>query len=117
MDAPHLLFVYGSLLRGEGAHGLLPTGAFRGTVRTEPGHALVDLGAYPGLVCEGSGQVVGECYAVSAADLERLDAYEDVPNEYVRTLVRLEDGREATAYRLAVPSANRRIASGNWRER
>lgn len=116
MSANPLLFVYGTLMRGEPAHGLLAGSPFLGAARTEPGHALVDLGAYPGLVREGSGQVSGECYAVTTADLERLDAYEDVPSEYVRGSVRLEDGREAQAYLLVRADAAPRIASGSWRE-
>lgn len=113
--APTLLFVYGTLRRGEPAHGLLVDARPFGVARTEPRFDLLDLGEYPGLVRAGSTSVVGELYAVDERLLATLDEYEGVPEPYVRELVSLDDGRRAIAYVLVRrPADAPRIASGDW---
>lgn len=94
------LFVYGTLMRAGGNHGLLGGAPFGGTSRTAPGFALVDLGAYPGMVRGGTAAVVGELFRVDRTLLARLDRFEGHPHLFRRVRVSLVDGQEAFAYLL-----------------
>lgn len=111
------VFVYGSLLQGEANHRLLAEAAYRGTGRTAPAYRLVDLGPYPGLIAGGRVAVKGEVYRVHPRTLAVLDALEDHPQVYVRTAIRLDDGREALAYLLrpALADARPEVLLGDWR--
>ena len=89
-----ILFVYGTLKRGGANHGWLDGQTLLGPARTGPGVTLYSLGEYPGLVTEPSDRdgVVGELWAVDAACLARLDAFEGVPEKlYARESVRLAE--------------------------
>lgn len=113
-----VLLLYGTLMRGQPAHGLLRGVRWLGEARTAPRYQLLDLGAYPALVEPGDAAVSGELYRVPPALLPDLDAYEG--DEYVRRAVVLEDGREVTAYVMQpdhVPADARPIPSGDWRRR
>ncbi|MEZ4297112.1 MAG: gamma-glutamylcyclotransferase family protein, partial [Polyangiaceae bacterium] len=89
-DAPRvLLFVYGSLLRGEDNHAVLTGARFVATARTAPRYTLVDLGPYPALVLGGDTAVSGELFEVSPALLAELDDFEGHPDFYVRSPVDL----------------------------
>lgn len=114
-----IVFVYGTLLRGEGNHRLLDRARRIGDARTTATFTLLDLGAWPAMVAGGSTSVRGELYEVDAATLRALDDFEGDPDEYRRTRIELDDGRVADAYLLAAPaSADARvIASGDWRVR
>lgn len=114
-----LLFVYGTLLRGEINHREIEGARFVREARTEPAFELVDLGEYPALVPGGSLAVPGELYAVSPAQLVALDAFEGHPELYLRSPIRLDDGEQAEAYLLAPERAAGlpRIAGGSWRAR
>ena len=94
------LFVYGSLRRGRSNHHELAHASFLGEARTTGGYALVRIGDYPALVA-GSDRVAGELYAVDAALLAELDAFEG--EAYTRALIELDDGRQALAYLLRAP--------------
>jgi gamma-glutamylaminecyclotransferase len=83
-----LLFVYGTLKRGGSNHAQLAGQTLLGEARTSPGFTLYSLGEYPGLVAEPADPdgVRGELWAVDAAALARLDAFEGVPEGlYART--------------------------------
>lgn len=112
-----LLFVYGTLMRGESAHALLgPTARFIAEAQTEPRFTLLDMGEYPALVEGGTTAVRGELYEIDAALLESLDRYEDVPELYERRSI-IMGGRDALAYVLHPELARGVgvIASGDWR--
>ena len=94
------LFVYGTLMRAGGNHGLLGGVPFGGASRTGPGFRLVDLGAYPGMVRGGTAAVAGELFRVDRAALARLDRFEGHPHLFRRAWVLLADGGEAFAYLL-----------------
>lgn len=117
--AGRTLFVYGSLLRGERNHGRMEGAALLREATTEAAFDLVDLGPYPAMVRGGGTRVRGELYAVPAAMLGALDAFEDHPRLYRRSRIRLEDGSRVEAYlfpeRLAASFP--RIPSGSWRHR
>ncbi len=113
------VFVYGTLLAGEGNHELLDGARRVGHGTTLPVFELRDLGPYPGLVEGGSQAVVGEVYEVDEVMLRALDAFEDHPRLYRRMAITLSDGQIVQTYvmseRRAAGSAI--IESGNWRER
>jgi gamma-glutamylaminecyclotransferase len=112
-----LLFVYGTLMRGQSAHALLGPGArFVAEARTEPKFMLADMGEYPALVEGGRTAVSGELYEVDDAVLVVLDDYEDVPHMYERRSVEI-GGQTAFVYLLRPELADGVpiIASGDWR--
>jgi gamma-glutamylcyclotransferase (GGCT)/AIG2-like uncharacterized protein YtfP len=115
----HLVFVYGTLLRGERNHGLLVHARLVGPAATEPRFELIDLGAYPGMTADGQTAIRGELYEVDDRTLARLDELEGHPRYYRRETIALDDGRAAHAYVL--PAAETEgcppIASGDWKSR
>jgi gamma-glutamylaminecyclotransferase len=112
-----LIFVYGTLMRGEANAARMEKAAFLGVAQTAPRYTLVDLGPYPGLIDDGSDGVTGELYEVSDAHRSRLDAFE-APAAYYRASIRMADGREAEAYFLPRDQAGSavRIPSGDFRK-
>ncbi len=105
-----LVFVYGSLKRGEPNHRWLDGSRFLGRRRLV-GARLHDLGPYPMAVPAAPGKepdepqapsepalIHGELYALGAGGLSRLDQLEDVPREYQRQRWRLSDGSLAWLY-------------------
>lgn len=114
-----LLFVYGTLLRGERAHHLLSSARFEGEATTRPEYALCDLGAYPALLRGGSTAVHGELYATPAPLLAELDTYEGHPHLFRRGPVRVVGHHRVHAYFLGAEQvgARPRIGSGRWRAR
>jgi gamma-glutamylaminecyclotransferase len=114
-----IVFVYGSLLRGEDNHAVLEGARFLGEAWTAPRYALIDLGQYPGLVAEGGAAVRGELYELEEEAVGTLDDFEGHPHDYMRCAIELSDGGFAHAY-LTPPerAAGRpRVASGSWRDR
>jgi gamma-glutamylaminecyclotransferase len=121
------LFVYGSLLSGEGHNGQLGASRLVGAASTEPVYTLVDLGPYPALLADGTTSVSGEIYDVDADVLAALDDFEGHPDEYRRMPVRLiggdgdGDGGGGSTETYVMPREKARhgrvIASGSWRAR
>ncbi|HEU4532466.1 MAG TPA: gamma-glutamylcyclotransferase [Polyangiaceae bacterium] len=116
--ARHVVFVYGSLLRGERNHGRMAGARFVGPARTLARYALYDLGAYPGMT-DGAQAVEGELYEVDVRLLAALDAFENHPRFYRRRAIALEGGTQAEGYLLtrAQVAGRPRVASGSWRAR
>lgn len=127
-----LLFVYGTLLRGERlAHEL--SGRIAGDVRLAVGRGvLLDLGDYPGLVLDApdAGPVRGELVVLAhaATALAALDEVEgfiggghrDNLYERRRVTVRSGDGALWLAWTYVFVGDRegaRPIASGDWRAR
>jgi gamma-glutamylcyclotransferase (GGCT)/AIG2-like uncharacterized protein YtfP len=115
----HLVFVYGTLLRGQPNHRLLEDSRFVSDAKTEPVFELVDLGPCPAMVPGGEQSIAGEVYAVKAEALEGLDRLEGHPHFYRRTPVRLTSGMTVEAYVLEPRKAHgcALIKSGVWQER
>jgi gamma-glutamylcyclotransferase (GGCT)/AIG2-like uncharacterized protein YtfP len=112
----HLVFVYGTLRRGEVNHRLLRDAAYLGPHRTEPCFAMFALGAYPGVTRNGSTAIAGEIFRVNARGLSRLDHLEDHPRLYDRILIPSPHGR-AWIYLFRGRVAGRMvIRSGDWRD-
>jgi gamma-glutamylcyclotransferase (GGCT)/AIG2-like uncharacterized protein YtfP len=115
--AERVVFVYGSLLRGEANHGRLAGARFVGPATTAPHYELVDLGEYPAMIVGGATAVIGELYAVDTNMLRRLDRFEGHPGSYRRCRILMADGAGAEAYlaRADQVTDRRRVLSGDWR--
>lgn len=119
----HLVFVYGSLRRGNaGAMSVrFPDAKYvaEGSVRGQ----LYDLGAYPGLVLDSAASVVtGEVYEVDDDTLNKLDKFE-LTSDYSRKPVEVELGSVRTDCWIYVPDRDAEffgeyelIESGDWIE-
>jgi gamma-glutamylcyclotransferase (GGCT)/AIG2-like uncharacterized protein YtfP len=101
MANSHLVFVYGSLKRGEHNHALLREVEFRGEARTERQFRLYALPLFPALVRDDKDpqSIVGEVYAVTDMTLRILDRLEANGRLYQRELIPV-DGLESPHERL-----------------
>lgn len=111
---PSLLFVYGSLQRGQLNHPWLADAPCLGRACLE-GLQLHDLGPFP-MAIVGEGRLHGELYRVGAPLLARLDRFEGVPRLYERCRWPLADGRAVWVY-LGRPRQVRhspRLQQGIW---
>jgi gamma-glutamylcyclotransferase (GGCT)/AIG2-like uncharacterized protein YtfP len=111
-----LVFVYGTLLRGEGNHRLLSRARFVGPAMTMPAYRMHSLGGFPGVVAGGSQSIVGEVFEVNEDQLAALDQLEDHPSLYRRQPIQLTDGSTVQTYLLTPRQVAhcREIRSGNW---
>ena len=120
IDSGGLVFVYGSLKRGQSAHRQLGGIPCSGEAQLS-GLALYDLGPYPMAVASDDPQAVlhGELYQLDAQQLSRLDRFEGAPRLYERQRRHLADGRLVWVYVGRPPQVRhvQRIRSGIWRGR
>ena len=144
VPAMDLVFVYGSLKRGQANHHLLTTARFEGEARAA-GLVLHDLGPFPMAIAADqspagdtrttigqdmsamgmdaatsaaaqSDSIEGEVFAVDGETLAQLDRIEGVPRLYQRLLWPLQDGRLAWLY-LGQPRQVRHVQAlpaGRW---
>ena len=109
-----LVFVYGTLKRGEKNHHWLEGASWQGEAELS-GVLLHDLGPFPMAVI-GEGTAIGEVYAVEEYGLARLDELEGYPRLYDRQMLSLNDGRRAWVY-LGRPRQVRHaplVVGGSW---
>lgn len=112
------VFVYGTLKQGCRNHYLLTDAAFVGEVWTKPKCLMYDCGRFPALVESEQGQrVFGELYEVAPPLLAQLDLLEEVPNQYKRSTIELEDGSFAQAYFYLRSTEGCPICEGIWKEK
>jgi gamma-glutamylcyclotransferase (GGCT)/AIG2-like uncharacterized protein YtfP len=112
-----LVFVYGTLKRGEKNHHWLEGASWQGEAELS-GVLLHDLGPFPMAVI-GEGTAIGEVYAVEEQGLARLDKLEGYPRLYDRQKLNLNDGRQAWVY-LGRPRQVRhapQVDGGSWHHR
>jgi gamma-glutamylcyclotransferase (GGCT)/AIG2-like uncharacterized protein YtfP len=110
-----LVFVYGSLQRGEEYHHYLARAAFVASWTTPPEWEMWNLDGYPALSAGGATAVQGELYEVDDDMLARLDELEETPSLYQRAEIETPHGR-AFVYVVLDPPADRAlIPSGVWR--
>jgi gamma-glutamylaminecyclotransferase len=112
-----LLFVYGTLKRGERNHPLLKDEKYLGDTGTSPNYLLVDLGPYPGMVEKplGGFSVQGELFEIPYALLIELDKIEGSPFLFNLELITLVDGSKAFSYLYKQSIQGGRILSeGVW---
>lgn len=125
----HVVFVYGTLMRGLRNWGLMDGARFLGeAVTADATFRLVDLRERPfrcpGVLTGGDAAIRGELFAIDDAILTRLDALENIPTFYTREraeCVVLESNATHTAYIyiLADPIEIARavpVPSGDWRD-
>lgn len=94
----HLVFVYGTLMKGEQHSEVLMKSRFVGPAESRPEYELVQIDYYPAMIPGGNTVIRGEVYEVDEATLTELDALEEVPVYYVREMIALADGTSAHAY-------------------
>lgn len=109
-----LVFVYGTLKRGEKNHHWLEGASWQGEAELS-GVLLHDLGPFPMAVI-GDGTAIGEVYAVDEPGLARLDELEGYPRLYDRQMLSLNDGRQAWVYlgRLRQVRHAPLVVGGSW---
>jgi gamma-glutamylcyclotransferase (GGCT)/AIG2-like uncharacterized protein YtfP len=106
-----LLFVYGSLKRGQANHRELSAARFVATVRTAPTFALQDIAGYPALV-PGARAIIGELYELPRQCLPGLDEFEG--EGYRRETIELAGGIAALAYIAREPGLGTPLALDEW---
>lgn len=111
------VFVYGTLLAGEGNHHCLQGAECLGEWTTPPRFSLYDTGPFPVLCDHGQRRVRGEVYAINGAFLKRLDQLEGYPHHYLRALISTPWGPAWFYYQRRVPARARMIPGGDWRRR
>jgi gamma-glutamylcyclotransferase (GGCT)/AIG2-like uncharacterized protein YtfP len=79
-----LVFVYGTLKRGQVRHFALARQRFLGEAKTRPLYRMVNLGSYPALTEGGTSAIAGELWEVDAPCLALLDEIESVADSYYR---------------------------------
>lgn len=116
-DCDLLVFVYGSLRRGQANHHQLQGASHQGDARLS-GLALYDLGPFPMAVAStGPSQPLqGELYRVEPELLAALDRFEGVPRLYQRRAWPLNDDQRVWVYvgRQQQVRHGLLIASGCW---
>jgi gamma-glutamylaminecyclotransferase len=88
-----ILFLYGTLKRGQKSHHFLEGQEFLGEATTMPLYRLYACGWHPALLLdtEHGLEVKGELWAVDDACLAKLDVYEGAPNWFYRGDVAVRD--------------------------
>lgn len=114
-----LIFVYGTLRKGEFNHNMVEDNPFVGVFRTEPCYTLHALRWFPAMVTGGTTSVVGEVYEVGRKTLWELDRLEGHPDYFQRQAIHLDDGQTVQAYLMPIESAcdYPTIDSGDWLQR
>lgn len=110
-----LVFVYGTLQRGERYHDVMGDAEYLGTLCLSPAYTLYDLGEYPGAVHGGDAALQGEVYRIEPERLHALDELEEVPTLYRRSSVVTPLGRAILYLLVDTPAGAPVIDSGDWR--
>lgn len=133
ISGKQLVFVYGTLRRGEGNHGVMQgaLGRYVGCAEVS-GFKLFDLGAFPAVDFDGGRWedaprlVQGEVFSLSPEGVARLDQLEGHPNFYRRCMVEVrltgESDFPLLAWIYVLPGLTQRvrrtfqipIESGDW---
>jgi gamma-glutamylaminecyclotransferase len=115
-----LIFVYGTLKRGQANNYILAAQEYFGTAKTKAGYALYHLEGYPGMVADPDATegIAGEVWSVDAKCLRHLDKLEGLEEGlYERKNVPLEapfDDRKIQAYLYLRDVTGRTRAPFDW---
>lgn len=107
----HLVFVYGTLRRGQGNYHLLTTSEWIGE-HVISGWDMYDLGHFPAVV-RGTGDVTGDVFRVSSSTFAKLDMLEGYPRFYDRELIETPAG-DAWIYCHNETPRGRPVPDGDW---
>jgi len=113
----HLVFVYGTLMRGERNHRYLASSIYRGRWRTPPVYNLHSLTSYPVACPDGRQRLSGEVYRISRQTLCQLDGLEEYPLVYSRKLITTPWGPAWLYLQAHAPAEAIPLPSGDWRRR
>ena len=107
-----ILFVYGSLKRGERNHHLIRDQRFLFEVTGLPKYRLLDLGTYPGIVRDNATGLTirGELFEIQDCALDELDEFEGSPEHYKREVIEIdgiEGPVESYFYQHSIPERAR----------
>lgn len=117
IEKKNVVFVYGTLMKGEKAAHLMEKAQFLGPA-TLSGYACYNLISYPGIKKNEKGIVYGELYAVDDTELAFLDQYEDEGVEYKRITVDVDANGEklsAMVYKYIPEKVGDKV-DGRWRQ-
>ena len=106
-----VLFVYGSLKRGQANEHELAGACYLGPALTAAVFALREIDGYPALV-PGQRAIGGELYRLSLQQLRALDELEG--EAYMRREIALANGEPALAYLACEPDAGKPFAFAVW---
>jgi len=110
-----LVFVYGTLRRGEENHQLLAGGRLLGIMVTDNIFTMIDLGDYPAVLQHGVSAIVGEVYDISTDILTSIDILEECPDYYQRIRIETPFGRAWIYVLTRIPDiAASVIEGGDW---
>ncbi len=117
-----LIFVYGTLMRGDCRHSALSGQEFFGEARTVASYRMYDVGTYPALIEDAHGlEIEGEVWRVDSACRARLDAVEGVDEGlYARRPIRLQppfDASSVEAYFYRHSTSGLRDCGARWHGR
>jgi gamma-glutamylcyclotransferase (GGCT)/AIG2-like uncharacterized protein YtfP len=123
----HIVFVYGSLRKGEENRYIVNRHLIRELGDGRIHAVMYDLGEYPAIVLSNdtsrlgrapAGEIVyGEWLEVSDAGLSELDELEEYPDVYHRSLVKdFDRAVEGWVYHMSgrIPGGAKRIPTGDW---
>ena len=110
-----LVFVYGTLRRGEENHRLVAGTRMLGNMVTAKIYTMFDLGEYPAVIQYGKSAIVGEVYDISGEILAMLDELEECPDYYQRLHIDTPYGKAWMYVLSRLPDAyDCKIDSGDW---
>lgn len=112
-----LVFVYGTLRRGEANQHLLRAARCLGRHKTEPRYTMFSLGAWPAITDGGNTAIVGDVFRVDTPTVAMLDEFENHPNEYVRRRIETPFGNAWVYIYRQTPTAAVVVPSGDWCDR
>ena len=110
----HLMFVYGTLRKGQRNHDWLGNAAVVGTCTTLPRFTLVDAGGFPGVIEPGEQSIVGEVYQISTHVLYDLDELEGYPQLFDRRMIDTKFGSCWIYIYLQPHGFEPKVMSGDW---
>lgn len=113
----HLVFVYGSLRRGERYAYLLAGERYLGPHKTPPRYTMFSLGDWPAIMGDGDVAVVGDVFNIHRSKLAHLDAFECCPNLFVRQRIPTPYGPAWVYCFRQRPTNAATVSSGDWRDR
>lgn len=112
----HLVFVYGTLRKGQSNHHFLQECELLGQYNTDPSYSLFNLGPYPAVI-EGKKSILGEVYLIDEETLGWLDKLEDIPVEYRRETIETPFGRAWIYLYQKAYKLDDEIITGDWCQR